>query len=325
MHADDGFLLLACAALGQFQRDVAMGVAPRIFQQVADQPAQQPGRALQRQAVVRVRSGSEFCHQLGIDARAFLCGQPRQVQRLERFGVGLLGVQPAGQQDFIDQLVQLGNASRYFHALGRRLVHAHQFEPHADARQRRAQFVRGIGQQRLVRLHQRLDALGGVVEAPRQESHLVAAFGVDARRQVARAPALHAALQGLQPQRQAPHDGVGTQRHGQPDQSQHPAKAKRRAIPGVARRPLGPGQQQVQRLAVGGHHVKFDVFAALAVGFGLGLADDFAGGVVHQHFTDRQLGLITAELPGSADQERQHHDGGHYGQPDAHIQVRGEP
>ena len=36
----------------------------------------------------------------------------------------------------------------------------HQLQPHADAGERRAQLVRGIGQQGLVRLHQGFNPLG---------------------------------------------------------------------------------------------------------------------------------------------------------------------
>ena len=324
MHFDDGALLAARSGLGQFQADVAVAVTPGIFKQVANQPAQQSGRPLHRQAVAGIRAGRQFGLQLGIDTRTFLCGQPGQVQRFKRFCIGLFGIEPAGQQDFIDQLVEFVDAAGNFHALRGRHVHAHQFESHADTRQRRSQLVRSIGQQRFVRIHQGFDAFGRMVETAGQESHLVAPFGIDARRQIARAPAFHATLQGLQAQRQAPHDRVGAQRHGQPDQAQHPAKTKRWPVPGIARGPLGPRQQQVQALAVGGNHIKLNVLAALSVRLGLRRADDVAGGVVHQHFAYRQLGRVGAQLPGGAHQKSQHHDGCHHGKPDAHIKVRGK-
>ena len=135
-----------------------------------------------------------------------------------------------------------------------------------------------------------------MVEAPGQKSHFVAPFGVDARRQIARAPALYTALQRLQPQRQPPHHGVSAQRHGQADQRQHPAKteAKREPVPGIAGRHWRARQQQAQGLAVGGDEIELNVFAALAVGPGLGAPDDFAGGIVDQHFADGQLRRVGA-------------------------------
>ena len=51
MHFDHRQLLRTSADLCQFQADVASAVAPGVFQQVANQPAQQTRRALQSQAV----------------------------------------------------------------------------------------------------------------------------------------------------------------------------------------------------------------------------------------------------------------------------------
>ena len=184
--------------------------------------------------------------------------------------------------------------------------------------------MRGIGQQGFVRLHQGFDPLGRVVEAPGQKGHLITAVGLHARRQVARAPALHATLQGLQPQGQAPHHRVGAQRHRQTHEAQHPAKAKTkgRSHPGDATgRALGPGQQQVQGLAVLGLHLKFQVVPQLAVGSGLRRANDLSGRVVHQHFADRQLRRVAMELPGRAHQLVEIHPPV---EPDAHVKVRGK-
>ena len=47
-----------------------------------------------------------------------LGGQAGQVQRLEGLGIGLTGIEAAGQQDFVDQLIQLADAARDFPALG---------------------------------------------------------------------------------------------------------------------------------------------------------------------------------------------------------------
>ncbi|MNT86499.1 hypothetical protein D3C72_2267940 [compost metagenome] len=80
--------------------------------------------------------------ELGVDAGAFLGAQAHQVDQLGRAHVGLARIQPAGQQDFVHQLVQLGNvALDFLLERGRRLV-AHQLHPHANAGERAAQLMR---------------------------------------------------------------------------------------------------------------------------------------------------------------------------------------
>ncbi len=88
--------------------------------------------------------------------------------------------------------------------------------PHADARERRAQLVRGIGQQRFVRLHQGLDARGRSVELAREVGHLVVAVHRHARRQIALAKALHAVLQHIEPLEQPPDDREHAQATARP-------------------------------------------------------------------------------------------------------------
>ncbi len=95
-----------------------------------------------------------------------------------------------------------------------------QRDGHLQPRQRRAQFVAGIGQQRLMRAHQRLDAPGGLVEAGAQRGHFVAPAGIDALAERAGAEALDARLQALEPARQAPHHRVGARGHGREQQQQ---------------------------------------------------------------------------------------------------------
>ena len=147
-------------------------------------------------------------HQFGAGAGAFLRRQPGQVDRLHGADVAFLRVEAAGQQDLVDQLVELGDVAPDLVLERGRGLRLHQLQPHADARQRRAQLVRRIGQQRLVRLEQRLHAFGRVVEALGEEGQLVRARLLDARRQVALAPALHALAQVVQPLREAADDGV---------------------------------------------------------------------------------------------------------------------
>ncbi len=67
-----------------------------------------------------------------------------------------------------------------------------QLEAEPDARQRRAQLVRGIGEQHAVRADQLLDARGGAVEASGKPRHLVAALDLDPRRKIAGAERLDA-------------------------------------------------------------------------------------------------------------------------------------
>ena len=71
----------------------------------------------------------------------------------------------------------------------------------------------GIGQQGLVAVHQRLDALGRLVEGGGHLGHLVVARGVHPQGQVAPAKGPHTLLQGFQPARQPPHHRVGPGGH----------------------------------------------------------------------------------------------------------------
>ena len=64
-----------------------------------------------------------------------------------------------------------------------------QLHADADARQRRPQLVRGVGEQQLVRAHQVLDAGGGAVEALGQPRHLVLALHLARARRDRRRPA----------------------------------------------------------------------------------------------------------------------------------------
>ena len=73
--------------------------------------------------------------QFGIQSRAFLGGNTHQVQPLQGADVGLAGVEPAGQQNLVDQLVEFVNvACDLVLGLGTRLG-IHQLQAHADAGQ----------------------------------------------------------------------------------------------------------------------------------------------------------------------------------------------
>ena len=54
------------------------------------------------------------CVQVGTDPRALFSGQPHQIHGLYRTHVCLACIQAAGQQDFFNQLVQLGDVARDF-------------------------------------------------------------------------------------------------------------------------------------------------------------------------------------------------------------------
>ncbi len=326
------------------QRDLALAVAARVLQQVAQGAAQQPGVAVDFQraacavhvlrAVVAPAAAGTAGTQFGIDAGALLGGQAQQIDALEAVAGKGAGVQPAGQQDFIDQLIELGDVALDLGARGAQVGAAvQQLQAHADARQRRAQLVRGIGQQRLVRCHQRLNARCRGVEALRQACHLVVSLFVYARRQVALAKALHAAFELLQALQQAPDDGEQGHAHGQSGQRQRPGEAIGRAQPEgcaaalVAWRSLARRQAQAVGLAVLG------LDAQLQAGFRL--ARDACGQALQQHAAiGRQqlqlapgLGLqalgvvLGSHAPGVADDQREHRQAGGHSQPDAQVQA----
>ena len=85
---------------------------------------------------------------------------------------------------------------------------------------RRAQFMRGVGEQHAMRVDQVLDAAGGGVETRREAGDLVAAFDLHARRQRSGAERFDAGLQALQPARQPAHDRIGAERDHQRDRAE---------------------------------------------------------------------------------------------------------
>ena len=121
-----------CHAPLQVQADAhgAIAVAAGVFQQVAQRAAQQLGHGMHFQRLVA-------CIQLRAGACAFLCGQPHQIHHLERAHIGLARVQAAGQQDFVHELVELGDVAQDLGPrTGRWRTVQHQFHAHADACQR---------------------------------------------------------------------------------------------------------------------------------------------------------------------------------------------
>ena len=125
--------------VGLLQRhaDFAGSVTARILQQVAHDPAQQLGHALHRQGSIGIglRTGGCLDDQFRTNARAFLGRQADQVDRLDGAQIGLPRVEPAGQQDFFDQLVELGDIALDFILESGRRWRTHQFHAHPDAGQ----------------------------------------------------------------------------------------------------------------------------------------------------------------------------------------------
>ena len=252
-----------------------------------------------------------------------------------------MGVEAAGQQNFVHQLVQLGNVAQNFSAKGGCWqARAHQLQPHADARERRAQLVRGIGQQRFVRAHQGFNARGGGVELARQLGHFVIALHGNAGRQVALAKALHAALQHIKPLEKAPDDGEHPHGHRQADQGQHPDKTKGRAHPegGVRAVPstggaVAPGRARANLQAVAAAVLAVDAqlnpFPRRSrCARGQARHQGVACAVSQHHFAALwHLGLrilFGRHAPGPAHQQRQHRYADDDSQPDAQVQTAGE-
>ena len=315
-------------------RDLALAVAARVFKQVAQGPAQQLGHAPHLQ---RLEAGTDV--EVGAHAGAFLRGQPDQIDQFHGAHVGLARIQAAGQQNFVDQLVEFGDVAQDFFAeRRRRLLPAHQFQPHADARERRAKFVRCVGQQRFVRLDQCLDAGRRRVELACQVGHFVLPLLGHPHRKIAFAKSLHAALQGFKPLQQAADDGEHPHGHGQAHQGQHPHEAEGRASPeGGVGTPVGPrvapAGARCHLQAVCGSVGAVDAELQPLVGRP-GLArgkpgnQDVAVGIAQHHFTRwRGQGLrilLGRNAPGPAHGQREHGHAADHGQPDAQVQAAGK-
>ena len=78
-------------------------------------------------------------------------------------------------------------------------------------------FVRGVGEQPLLRVHQRLDAAGGRIEGFGEFANLVAPAHRNARLQIALAERSHALLQLFEVSGQPPDKGVGADCDGEGD------------------------------------------------------------------------------------------------------------
>ena len=190
-------------------------------------PPQQPriathdhGRAVERALLV---------------ARAFLSRERQKIDLL--VGLELANrIEPARQQDFVDQLIELGDVLRQLDLALRIDLLLRQLQPQADARERGAQLMRGIGQQQLVRADQLLDARRGLVEACGEPRDLVAALDLDARLEIAGAEQFDTRLQALQPARDAARDRKGGERDGERDRAKKCHQREARTLIAAAAR-----------------------------------------------------------------------------------------
>ena len=71
--------------------------------------------------------------------------------------------------------------------------------------------MRRMGQQHFVSLDQAFDAGRSLIEALGESRDLVAALDLDARAQIARSKRFDATLQSLEPSREPPDDGMGSE------------------------------------------------------------------------------------------------------------------
>ena len=108
-------------------------------------------------------------------------------------------IETRGEQDLLHELVDLPEAAhdlRPDRGIGRARQH---LDTHAEPRQRRAELVAGIAEERPLRCEEVVQSLGRDVEGPRHRGHLVAAARVEPRCRIPRSPLLHPASQGLEP------------------------------------------------------------------------------------------------------------------------------
>ncbi len=124
-------------------------MASGVLEQVANHPPQQ--------ARIAVHDARRACD-LDVVAGGFLGGE-RESGRPARSRRAIDGVEAAREQDLVDERVELGDV-----ALERSFARGidaflEKLDGHADAGERRAQLVRGVREQRLVRTDQPLDAL----------------------------------------------------------------------------------------------------------------------------------------------------------------------
>lgn len=141
-------------------------VATSILEQIANETAQQAGVA---------PDGNRLTLRSAVIMRAFLNGEREQIDLLAgplptlprkrgEARMGELGIEPARQQNFLDQEIEFGDIAFELRLVLRIALLLEQLNPEPDARKRRPQLVRGIGQQHAMSIDQFLDARGRAVE-----------------------------------------------------------------------------------------------------------------------------------------------------------------
>lgn len=194
-------------------RDLGGNRRRAVTQRILDQVAHEA----REQHAVAAHVG-RYARRRDVVARRLLGHERKQVDSLAALQpLGM--VEPAGEQDFFDQRVELGHVAQDLGACAFRAVAAEQVDGQSQSGQRGAQLVAGIGQQRAVRSDEPLDALGRLVECAGDSGDLVATFDRYTPRQFTVAEGEHAAAQLLQPPRQVAHhrecrktDDAGDQR-----------------------------------------------------------------------------------------------------------------
>ena len=141
-----------------------------------------------------------------VESRAFLGEEAGEINRLlDRFS----RLEPGGEQNLVDERIQLGDVARRFPlggVVGRGLLQP--LDGHAEPRQGRTQFVAGMGEEKLVGVHEALDAVGGAVECRREPGDLVLAIDGDARPEIALAKFRDPRLQFFQAARELADQGI---------------------------------------------------------------------------------------------------------------------
>ena len=325
------------ALLVQKQGDRALGVAAGVFQQVAHGAAQQLGNAAHLDHIAM--HVGDF--QVRLDAGAFFGAQADDVDHLGAAHIRLAGAQATGQQDFVDQLVQLGDIALDLLLEGGRGLVTHQLHAHADAGQGAAQLMRGVGQQRFVRLHQGLDAGGSGIELLGQVADLVIATHIEPHRQIAIAKLLDPFAQRFEPAHQAPDDGEHANDHDHANEAQHPEETKRRLDPEPPGAQVGrrwavaftPARAALQLHFVGAALVVLDQVEHQLAGIAglahrLAMQQHRAIGTADQQLTRGRLHgrgiFLRSRLPGPANHQDQHGHAAHHGEPDAQVKPLGE-
>ena len=202
------------------QGGAARRVTRRVVEQVADQAGEQPALALHRCGIAG---------EVGSGARGLLGGESLQVDRLQVPGP-LQSTESAGQQDLLDQPVELLDIALDTRPECGVAVLRQQLDGHADSRQRRAQLVGGGGERVALRLDEGLDALGRTVEAAGERGDLVLALDLDPGGEIARAQRLDPHLQPFKPPREPAGQRPGADGDGEREQGEGREEADRRRV-----------------------------------------------------------------------------------------------